>query len=178
MTHGFHQRKRRGQTVASYRDSAVSHRLVDGQSNGDSSLLVRVQDPGLRTHHLRRSTEVTLRTRRVVSNRGARYKQPTNISSLHRHYKSALEDIVSKKSYNLLYVSLYKPTILCFPASLIHRMLSLYCCLMPSVTLALICSNTPVAMWSVTARSWGSPDVQTQRNGPKPREKMSLGGRK
>lgn len=72
---------------------------------------------------------------------------------------------------------LYKLTILCFPASLIHRMLSLYCCLMPSVTLALICSKTLAAMWSVAARSRGSPDVHTQRKGPKPREKISLGQR-
>lgn len=71
----------------------------------------------------------------------------------------------------------YKLTILCFPASLIHRMLSVYCCLMPSVTLALICSKTLAAMWSVAARSWGSPDVHTQRKGPKPREKISLGRR-
>lgn len=67
-----------------------------------------------------------------------------------------------------------KLTILCFPASLIQRMLSLYCCLMWSVTLALICSKTLAAMLSVAARSWGSPDVHTQRNGPKPNEKISL----
>lgn len=69
---------------------------------------------------------------------------------------------------------LCKLTILCFPASLIHRMLSLYCCLMRSFTLALTCSKTLAAMLSVAARSWGSPDVHTQRKGPKPKEKISL----
>ena len=34
--------------------------------------------------------------------------------------------------------------------------------------------KTSVAMASVCLRSSGSPDVQTQRNGPKPKEKMSL----
>lgn len=43
-----------GQTTASYRDSPISHRLVNGQSNGNSSLLVRVQDPCLGSHNLRR----------------------------------------------------------------------------------------------------------------------------
>lgn len=65
-------------------------------------------------------------------------------------------------------------TILCFPASLIQRMLSLYCCLTPSVTLTPISSRTVAAILSVTTRSCGSPDVHTQRNGPKPKEKMSL----
>lgn len=36
-------------------------------------------------------------------------------------------------------------------------------------------SSTDMAMESVVARSCGSPEVQTQRNGPNPREKMSLG---
>ena len=63
---------------------------------------------------------------------------------------------------------------MCFPASLIQRMLSLYCCLMRSVASVQIFSRTVAAMSSVTARSWGSPEVHTQRNGPKPREKMSL----
>lgn len=70
---------------------------------------------------------------------------------------------------------LSEPTILCFPASLIQRMLSSYCCRMPSVTWALISSRTLAARLSVSARSCGSPDVQTQRKGPKPKEKMSLG---
>ena len=33
---------------------------------------------------------------------------------------------------------------------------------------------TQTASWSVTCKSWGFPEVQTQRNGPKPREKISL----
>lgn len=66
-------------------------------------------------------------------------------------------------------------TILCFPASLIQWMLSLYCCFTRSGTLALISSRTVAAMLSVTARSLGSSDVHTQRNGPKPNEKISLG---
>lgn len=98
-------------------------------------------------------------------------------------YHAMTHIILMEYTYNLHVwapadcVALYKLTILCFPASLIHRMLSLYCCLMPSVTLALICSKTLVAMWSVAARSWWSPDVHTQRKGPKPREKISLGQR-
>lgn len=36
-------------------------------------------------------------------------------------------------------------------------------------------SSTDMAIESVVARSCGSPEVQTQRNGPNPREKMSLG---
>ena len=36
-------------------------------------------------------------------------------------------------------------------------------------------SSTDMAIESVAARSCGSPEVQTQRNGPNPREKMSLG---
>lgn len=39
---------------------------------------------------------------------------------------------------------------------------------------ATISSNADVASRSVTARSWGSPEVHTQRKGPKPWEKMSL----
>lgn len=35
-------------------------------------------------------------------------------------------------------------------------------------------SSTDTASWSVTARSWGSPDVHTQRKGPNPWENMSL----
>lgn len=41
----------------------------------------------------------------------------------------------------------------------------------PSATAS---SSTDVASSSVTARSWGSPDVHTQRKGPNPRENMSL----
>lgn len=62
----------------------------------------------------------------------------------------------------------------CFPASRIQRMLSLYCCRTRSGTVALISSSTVAAMLSVCTRSAGFPEVQTQRNGPKPREKMSL----
>lgn len=65
-------------------------------------------------------------------------------------------------------------TILCFPASRIQQMLSLYCCRTCSVTVELISSSTAVAIASVSARSAGSPEVQTQRNGPKPSEKISL----
>lgn len=39
---------------------------------------------------------------------------------------------------------------------------------------ATIPSNADVASRSVTARSWGSPEVHTQRKGPKPWENMSL----
>lgn len=65
-------------------------------------------------------------------------------------------------------------TILCFPASRIQRMLSLYCCRTRSVTVELMSSSTVVAIASVSTRSAGSPEVQTQRNGPKPSEKISL----
>lgn len=41
----------------------------------------------------------------------------------------------------------------------------------PSATAS---SSTDAASSSVTARSWGSPDVHTQRKGPNPRENMSL----
>ena len=66
------------------------------------------------------------------------------------------------------------PTIWCFPASLIQRMLSWYCCRTPSLTPTAISSRTVAAIWSVTSRSLGSHEVHTQRNGPKPSEKMSL----
>ena len=41
---------------------------------------------------------------------------------------------------------------------------------------AIASSSTDVASSSVTARSWGSPDVHTQRKGPNPWENMSLRG--
>lgn len=45
---------------------------------------------------------------------------------------------------------------------------------MASPPSAMASSSTDVASSSVTARSWGSPDVQTQRKGPNPWENMSL----
>lgn len=75
------------------------------------------------------------------------------------------------------FICIYRPmfyTILCFPASRIQRMLSWYCCWTLSVTVALISSSTVAAIASVSKRSAESPEVQTQRNGPKPSEKISL----
>lgn len=55
-----------GQTKASYWDSPISHRLVNGQSNGNSSPLVGVQDPGLGSHNLRRIEQSELDCRVTV----------------------------------------------------------------------------------------------------------------
>ena len=40
--------------------------------------------------------------------------------------------------------------------------------------LFMISFNTSVAILSVLCKSVGSPDVHTQRNGPNPKEKISL----
>lgn len=55
-----------GQTIASYWDSPISHRLVNGQRNGNSSPLVGVQDPGLGSHNLRRIEQSELDCRVTV----------------------------------------------------------------------------------------------------------------
>lgn len=78
-----------------------------------------------------------------------------------------------KHEFIFIYMSMFH-TISCFPASRIQWMLSLYCCRTFSVTVVLISSSTAAAIASVSDRSAGSPEVHTQRNGPKPSEKISL----
>lgn len=145
-------------SLSSYWNVSISNSLVDRQSNGDSSFLVRVQDSGLWSYNLNKKNN----TWSIWHSCCIILYLPYYLCNLH---------------WNIQWVDCFsrKLTILCFPASLIQRMLSLYCCFTRSGTLALISSRTVAAMLSVTARSLGSPDVHTQRNGPKPNEKISLG---
>lgn len=144
-------------SLSSYWNVSISNSLVDRQSNGDSSFLVRVQDSGLWSYNLN--------------------KKKKTIHEAYGHSCCIIIYYLCNLHWNIQWVDCFSRelTILCFPASLIQWMLSLYCCFTRSGTLALISSRTVAAMLSVTARSLGSPDVHTQRNGPKPNEKISLG---
>lgn len=145
-------------SLSSYWNVSISNSLVDRQSNGDSSFLVRVQDSGLWSYNLKKKKKQYMKHMGIL------------VVLLFIYYLCNLH-------WNIQWVDCFSRelTILCFPASLIQWMLSLYCCFTRSGTLALISSRTVAAMLSVTARSLGSPDVHTQRNGPKPNEKISLG---